>query len=112
MICRLLIASIIMLPFQTIQAGMLGTDLAISAASVQAERAALQSLLGRTDVASQLQAMGLDQKVAKDRVAAMTDEEVHSLAGQIDSLPAGSRGSGWAWAAVIVIAIVIWYNWK
>ena len=112
MICRLLIVSMVVLPFQPLQAGMLGTDQAISAASVQAERAALQTLLGRSDIAGQLQAMGLDRKVARDRVAAMTDEEVHSLAGKIDSLPAGARGSGWGWAVVIVVAILVWYNWK
>ncbi|OGA53424.1 MAG: hypothetical protein A3F74_05770 [Betaproteobacteria bacterium RIFCSPLOWO2_12_FULL_62_58] len=111
MICRFLVVSMMFLPFQTIQAGMIGTDQIASATSAQTDRAAVLSLMSRSDVASQLQTLGLDPKVAQDRVAAMTDEEVRSLAGKLDSLPAGAT-SGWVWAAVVIIAIVIWYNWK
>ena len=111
MICRFLVVSMMLLPFQTIQAGMIGTDQMASVASAQTDRASVLNLMSRSDVASQLQTLGLDPKVAKDRVAAMTDEEVRSLAGKLDSLPAGAT-NGWIWAAVIIIAIVIWYNWK
>ena len=111
MICRFLVVSMMLLPFQTIQAGMIGTDQMASVASAQADRASVLSLMSRSDVASQLQTLGLDPKVAKDRVAAMTDEEVRSLAGKLDSLPAGAS-NGWVWAAVIIIAIVIWFAWK
>jgi len=111
MICRFLVVSMMLLPFQTIQAGMIGTDQIASAASAQTDRAAVLSLMSRADVASQLQTLGLDPKVAKDRVAAMTDEEVRSLAGKLDSLPAGAT-SGWVWVAVIIIAVVIWFAWK
>ena len=111
MICRFLVVSMMLLPFQTIQAGMIGTDQIASVASAQTDRAAVLNLMSRSDVASQLQTLGLDPKVAKDRVAAMTDEEVRSLAGKLDSIPAGAS-NGWVWAAVIVIAIVIWFAWK
>jgi hypothetical protein len=112
MISRLLIVSLLMLPFQSIQAGMVATDQVSARTSVQADRDMVLSVISRADVASQIQAMGLDASTARDRVAAMTDEEVQGLANQIDSLPAGAKSSGWAWAAVIVIAIVIWYMWK
>ena len=108
MVCRFLVLSMMLLPFQTIQAGMIGTDQMASVASAQADRASVLGLLNRSDVASQLQALGLDPKVAKDRVAAMTDEEVRSLAGQLSSLPAGAN-SGWWIAAVIIIGVVIWW---
>ena len=111
MICRFLVVSMMLLPFQTIQAGMIGTDQMASVASAQTDRASVLNLMSRSDVASQLQTLGLDPQVAKDRVAAMTDEEVRALAGKLDSIPAGAS-NGWAWAAVIIIAIVIWYNWK
>lgn len=111
MICRFLVLSMMLLPFQTIQAGMIGTDQMASVASAQADRAAVLNLMSRSDVASQLQTLGLDPKVAADRVAAMTDEEVHSLAGNLDSLPAGAT-RWWVWAAVIIIAVVIWFAWK
>lgn len=113
MISRILIVSMMLLPFQTVQAGMIGTDQVISAASAQGDRTAVLNLLGRSDVANQLQSLGLDPQTARDRVAAMTDQEVRALAGKIDSLPAGAHiSNGWGWAAVILIAVVIYYNWK
>ena len=111
-ICRLLIVSLMMLPFQTIHAGMIGTDRAASAGGALAERAAILSIVTRSDVAGQLQALGLDPKTARDRIAAMTDDEVRSLAGKLDSLPAGAKNNGAGWLLVIVLAVVIFYHWK
>lgn len=111
MICRFLMVSMVLLPFQTIQAGMIGTDQVAAAASAQADRAAVLTMVSRSDVAGQLQTLGVNPSVAKDRVAAMTDEEIRALAGKLDSVPAGAA-SGWVWAAVIIIAVVLWYNWK
>lgn len=113
-ICRLLVASMIFLSFQSAQAGMIGVDPVVAAHGGQADRAGLLSALGRSEVASQLQSMGLDPQVAKERVAAMTDEEVRTLSGRLDQLPAGAT-SGWGVAAVvIVIAALVYYfyNWK
>jgi hypothetical protein len=62
------------------QAGMLPAD---------ADRAGIYSVLDREDVRTQLLAHGVSPVAMKARVAAMTDEEVAQLAGQIDSLPAG-----------------------
>lgn len=111
LVCRFLVVSMMLLPFQTIQAGMIGTDQLVTAGGAQSDRAAVLGMLERSDVASQLQALGLDPKVAADRVAAMTDQEVRSLAGQLDALPAGAA-SGWVWVAVIIVAILLFYNWK
>jgi hypothetical protein len=112
MISRILIVSMMLLSFQTAQASMIGTDQAIAAASAQSDRTAVLNLLSRSEVSSQLQSLGLDPKTAQDRVAAMTDQEVHALAGKIDSMPAGAMSSGWGWTLAIIIAVVIFYNWK
>lgn len=108
LICRFLVLSMMLLPFQTIQASMIGTDQLTSVASVQADRASVLSLLNRSDVTSQLQTMGLDPQAARDRVAALTDQEVRALAGQLNSLPAGADG-GWWIAAVVIIGVLIWW---
>jgi hypothetical protein len=108
-ICRMLVVSLALLPLQSVQAGMIGADQVAAVAGAQAERQAVLSLIGRSEVASQLQSLGVDLKTANERVAAMTDEEVHSLAGQLNSLPAGAN-NGWAWAAVIIIGVIVWYN--
>jgi len=108
-ICRLLIVLMAWTPYQIAQAGMIGTDQVVSAAS-QAERTSVLNFVGRNDVASQLQSFGIDASSAKDRVAAMTDEEVRYLAGRIDSMPAGADGGGLL--LLIIIIAVIWWVWK
>ena len=113
MMSRLLVVSLFLLPFQAVQAGMVSTDQVSVTTSAAATRAMVLSTVSRADVASQLQTMGIDSKTAQARVAAMTDDEVQSLANQIDSLPAGAKNSaGYVIAAVVIIAILIWYNWK
>src|SRR5579859_5344755 len=77
-VCRLLIVLMAWTPYQFAQAGMIGTDQVIST-SAQAERGAVLSFVNRADVASQLQSFGIDASTAKDRVAALTDEEVRYL---------------------------------
>lgn len=106
LISRMLIVCLIGLPFQ-VSAGMIGTDQAVSAAQAQAARATVLSQISRTDVAGQLQSLGLTPQAAKDRVAALTDAEVAKLAGQIDSLPAGADGSGLL--LLILIGVLIWW---
>jgi hypothetical protein len=108
-ICRLLIVLMVWTPYQMAQAGMIGTDQAATTSS-QPDRNAVLSFVTRADVAGQLQSMGLDAATAKDRVAAMTDQEVSYLAGQIESLPAGAD----AWGVVLLILIIaaIWWVWK
>jgi hypothetical protein len=38
----------------------------------------------------------------------MTDQEVHALAQDIQTAPAGAM-SGWGWAAVVVVVALVWY---
>lgn len=106
MICRFLAIALMALPFQGIQAGMIGTDEASSAASVQTDRSVVLNYLNRTQTVNELQALGLDPQAARDRVAAMTDDEVGTLAGQISAAPAGGDGG-----AVLLLAVVIFAIW-
>jgi hypothetical protein len=66
-----------------VHAGMLPTDAA------NPERSRVLTVLERSDVQAALQAHGVSPADVKARVAAMSDDEVAQLAGQIDSLPAG-----------------------
>src|SRR5258705_11584595 len=109
-ICRFLIASMLLMSFGVSQAGMIGAD---QVAAGNLDRAIVMSTLDRSDVSYALRANGVDPQAAKDRVAAMTDEEVSALRGQIDALPAGGKShNGWIIAGVIIIAIIIWYAWR
>jgi hypothetical protein len=108
-LCRLLIVLMAWSPVQFAQAGMIGIDQVASAAS-QADRTAVLQFLGRADVTSQLQALGVDSATAKDRVAAMTDLEVRSLAGKIQSMPAGADSTGTI-ILLVVIGFAVWWIW-
>jgi hypothetical protein len=107
-VCRLLIALAIWAPYQIAQAGIIGTDYAVQAP--QAERGTVLNFVSRGDVASQLQAFGLDPATARDRVAAMTDEEVRHLAGRINTVPAGADVA--SVLLLILVIAVIWWAWK
>ena len=108
-LCRLLVALMIWTPYQIATAGMIGTDQVVTAAS-HADRAAVMEFLGRAEVTNQLQSMGVDPAMVKDRVAAMTDHEIQQLAGKIHNLPAG--GDSWGWVLLLlVVGAVVWWVW-
>jgi hypothetical protein len=107
-VCRVLVVLMIWSPYQIAQAGLIGTDRVVQ--TPQADRGAVLGFVTRADVAGQLQAFGLDPATAKDRVAAMTDDEVRYLEGRINALPAGADAG--AVLLLIVIIAVIWWAWK
>jgi hypothetical protein len=109
LIARLLIVSLFFFSFQA-TAGMIGTD-QVATAGASADRAYVQGVLARGEITSALQSMGVDPKMAADRVAALTDEEVRTLSGKLQALPAGAT-SGWVIAAIIIIvAFLVWWIW-
>ena len=110
-ISRLLIALMIWTPYQFATAGMIGTDQVVASTS-QLDRTTVLNFLSRSDVTNQLQSLGIDPTTAKDRVAAMTDEEVQSLAGQINSMPAGAMSTGAAILLLLIIAAAAWWFWQ
>ena len=111
-ISRLLIAMMIWTPYQIATAGMIGTDQVVASTS-QADRTTLANFLSRSDVASKLQSLGIDPSSAKNRVGAMTDQEVQSLAGRINALPAGGDVStAGVILIIILIAAAVWWFWQ
>ena len=106
-ICRLLVVSLIALPYAApTQAGMIGVDEAL-AAQRQAERGKLHGFLARADVQRELAVLGVDPAAAAERAKALTDDEVQQLAGRIDSLPAGAEISTTALLLVLIVILLI-----
>ncbi|HEX7052799.1 MAG TPA: PA2779 family protein [Burkholderiales bacterium] len=110
-LCRLLIALMIWTPYQIATAGIIGTDQVVTS-SAQSDRATLLAFMSRGDVQNQLQALGVDPATAQERVAAMSDEEVRSLAGRIGSMPAGGISDAGAILLVLLIAAAVWWFWR
>ena len=81
------------------QAGMLGTASVAAAGS----RDSVAQFLERADVQRQMESLGVSPQDVKARVAALSDAEVQSLAGEIDRLPAGGDAVG----AVLGLALLV-----
>lgn len=102
LVCRLLIVSMAALPLQA-GAGLVGTEAAVAAA-VARDRVA--TLVARDDIAGQLASLGVSREEARARVAALSDAEVASLAGQLDRLPAAADGTGVG--VLLVLLFLLW----
>jgi hypothetical protein len=91
MTSRLLIATVLSLslPLQSTYAGMVDTDKVAASAQSRTDRESINTFLDREDVRKAIQAQGVDASAAKVRVAALTDEEVHKMAGNMDQMAAG-----------------------
>lgn len=84
-------------------AGMIQTP----AQPEQTQRERVLQLVERPEVAKELEKYGISADQAKDRVAAMSEEEVAMVAGKLDSLPAGGDLSNQDFLFIIIIVLVL-----
>ena len=90
-----------------VRAEMISADRLSEQSQAEQDRAKVQSFVDRANVKERLQAMGVSGLVAKDRVAALTEEEVHALAQRIDGMPAGGALSNNDLILILLIAILV-----
>jgi hypothetical protein len=110
-LCRILVALMVWTPFQMAHAGMIGTEKIVSSAD-SGDRTTVLNMLSRSDVASQLQSLGIDPAQARDRVQAMSDQEIAALGNRLHSLPAGASDGGAVLLIIVIAAAVWWYMYK
>jgi hypothetical protein len=96
----------------TASAELVGTDEAaasVEPANQNADRDKLRAFMERPEVIEKLKAVGVSPDQAKARVAALSDQEVHMIAGRLDTLPAGGRltNNDLLLITVIVLAVVL-----
>jgi len=82
-------------------AGIIATD----QVAASAERDRVKDFLDRAEVRGRLQALGVDPAAARARVDALSDQEIATLVGEMDRLPAG--GSDVLIVALIVFLILL-----
>lgn len=70
-----------------------------------AERDRVRDFMARDDVRVQMQSFGADADAVRDRVDALTDQEVSELAGRIDQMPAGGSIVGVLFAVFIILLV-------
>ncbi|MCE9639245.1 MAG: PA2779 family protein, partial [Betaproteobacteria bacterium] len=102
-----------LLPFSS-NAGMISTGEVVMSAQDLANRNTVRDFIAREEVANQLKAMGLSVATAQDRVAAMTQDEVNRLAGQIETAPAGGAMAYAVIVALIlaIVAVIVYFIWQ
>jgi hypothetical protein len=81
-------------------------DLAMQS-QTEKDQAKVRSFLERANVKEKLEAMGVKGLVAQDRVASLSEQEVHALAERIDAMPAGGNLSQTDMIFILLIAILI-----
>ena len=107
MTSRLLIVSVFSfgLPLQSANAEIMGTDKVAASIQSQNARDRIRTLLDREDVRNGFQARGVDVQTAKERVDALTDDEVSKIVGKLDPLPAGGDILGLLFTIFLVLLV-------
>lgn len=88
---------------ESARAGVIGTEQYLQALDRDAALTRVEAVLAREEVRAELERLGVDTELAAERVAALTDEELRTLATELEDLPAG----GGALATVGVVFIVL-----
>ena len=103
-ICSIVLMTVTMLGLQApAYAAMIGTGAVIDQQQAATERGQLLTALDRADVREQLISMGVDPQEARQRVASLSDEELHAVAGRVQDLPAGGDVLGVALVVFLVL---------
>ena len=87
------------------QAGIVGTLQAVEASSRATDLAKVDAALARDEVRAQFAALGVAPEQVEARVAALTDAELRTLAGQMADLPAG--GDALAVIGIVFLVLLI-----
>lgn len=95
----------IWVPIAPVHAAMIGTEQIVSTGEVIQNRDRIRSFLQREDVRGMLQKQGVDSNVALSRVDAMTDQEVQTVADQLDQMPAGGSVLGVLFAVFVILLV-------
>jgi hypothetical protein len=90
-------------PYQSAWATMIGTESIINVDRSQSPRDYLNNLLAREDIQAALISKGIDPQEAKARIDSLSDTEVNDIVNKLDQLPAG----GGALEIILIIAFLV-----
>jgi len=95
------------LPAGVAHAAMVGTPAILAEQQVHVDRGQLLGALERDEVREKLAALGVDPVQAKERVAALTAEELQALNARMADMPAGGID---ALGAVVLVFLVLLFT--
>lgn len=111
-ICRLLVLSLVFLQFPVgvAKASLIPTERLLEAGDVQKERQKILSFMDREDVRDKLVSYGVDPQEARERVRALSNSEVKTVAAEIDKLPAGQGTVGTIAVIILIVFLVLLFT--
>ncbi|MBS0392953.1 MAG: PA2779 family protein [Proteobacteria bacterium] len=90
-----------------VRAELVGTEAMAAPSQVELEREKIRSFVERANVKERLEAMGVSGLVTADRVAALSEQEVHAMAERIEGMPAGAALSQTDIILILLVAILV-----
>jgi hypothetical protein len=105
-ILMIFLTLLISVPFQPALAALIETETVINPDRVKDTRVLLNQLMAREDVRTALLSYGINPVEVDARVAAMTDDEISTVANTMRDMPAGGM-DGWTALALMTLASVI-----
>ena len=87
------------------QAAVIGTLQAAGQSERVADLATINTALARSEVRAQMVALGVEPAQVEQRIAALTDAELRTLAGQMADMPAG--GDALAVIGIVFLVLLI-----
>ncbi len=93
-------------PMPAAQAGVIGTEAAVTQAEHAAVKERLNELLARDDIRQGLMANGVDPAEARARIDALTPAEAKQVAGKLEQLPAGGNSIVGAIVFIFVLLLI------
>jgi len=98
---------LIAVPYQSIFAAMITTDVAVESERAEKSREDLKQLISRENIEKYSIAQGIDPVEVKSRIDSLTDAEAIALADQIEELPAGGGAVGIIIGAALIVFLVL-----
>lgn len=98
---------LIAVPYQSIFAAMITTDVAVESERAEKSREYLKQLIARENIEKYLIAQGIDPVEVKSRIDSLTDAEAIALADQIEEIPAGGSALGIIVGAALIVFLVL-----
>lgn len=93
-------------PVPAAQAGVVGTEAAVTQVEQAEVKKRLNELLAREDIRQGLIANGIDPSEARARVDSLTPAEARKVAGRLEQLPAGGNSVVGAVVFIFVLLLV------
>jgi hypothetical protein len=90
-----------------VQAALVGTSQILNQGYQEVNRDRLRAFLERSEVRAQLEALGVDEDMARARIDGLTNEEVAQIVDRMDQLPAGGSAVGAIVGAALLVFLIL-----